>query len=185
MTAVKQESRTRVEQRRVEPVGELVGARAGAEPGVGPVGCREEEQRRRCDVEVGAELALLEARAEELADALLVAAPLGQEAVAAVALEVPPFAHEDGRDVELLPDDGEVRPQREADPLSRRRLRRDTVEPGVERLGARPSDLPEQVLLGDDVVVERGLLDAERLGEVGEGGGLVAPLGEEPGGDAR
>jgi len=46
-------------------------------------------------------------------------------------------------------------------------------------------DLPEQVFLGGDVVVERGLLDAERLGEVSQGRALVAPLGEEPGRDAR
>ena len=85
------------------------GRRPGAEPGVGPVHGREREQRGGAVVEVGAELAALAALAEERAEALLVAAALGDEGVAALALEVAPLADEDGRDVELLGDDAEVR----------------------------------------------------------------------------
>jgi hypothetical protein len=52
----------------------------------------------------------------------------------------------------------------------------------MERLGALARDIPEEVGLGLDVRVERALLDAERLGEVADGGAVVALLGEEPGG---
>jgi hypothetical protein len=52
----------------------------------------------------------------------------------------------------------------------------------VEGLGALGGDLPEQVRLPLDVRVERALLDAERLGEVADGGAVVALLGEEAGG---
>ena len=111
------------------------------------------------------------------------APPLGDEPLAPLAFEVAPLAHEHGRDVDLLPDDREVRPQREADPLARGSRGRDRVEGCVERLGALPRDRPEQILLGGDVVVERRLLHAELLGQVGQRRPLVAPLGEEPGGD--
>jgi len=42
---------------------------------------------------------------------------------------------------------------------------------------------PEQVLLGGDVVVQRRLLDAERLRQIGQRRALVAALREEAGGD--
>ena len=45
---------------------------------------------------------------------------LGDEALAPLALEVAPLADEDGGDVELAGDDGEMRAQREPDPLGRR-----------------------------------------------------------------
>ena len=102
---------------RVEPVGELVGARAWAEPGVSPVGRRQEEQRGGRDIEIGAQLAALDPVAVERANPFLVAVALRDEAVAALSLEVAPLAHEDGRDVELAGDDGEMRPQRQADAL--------------------------------------------------------------------
>ena len=65
------------------------------------------------------------------------------------------------------------------------RAPRDAVESRVEGGGALLRDLPEQVFLRVDVVVERRLLDAELAREVGQGRALVAPLGEEAGGDAR
>ena len=105
---------------------------------------------------MGPKLAPLHAFAEQLADPLLVAAPLGHERRVALALEVAPFPHENGRDVELPGDDGQVGAQREADPLGRRRVGGDRVQCGVERVRAFPGDFPEQVLLGGDVVVERG-----------------------------
>src|SRR5207248_1651393 len=104
-----------VEQRRVEPVRELVCVRARSEPGVGPVGGAQEEERRRRHVEVGPELAPLDTFAEELADPLLVPPPLGHEPLLPLALEVAPLADEHRRDVELARDDREVRPQGEAD----------------------------------------------------------------------
>ena len=76
-------------------------------------------------------------------------------------------------------------PQRKPDALGRRCLGRDGVERGMEGLGALPRHLPEQVLLGGDVVVERRLLHAQLRGQVGERRALVATLGEEPGGDPR
>jgi len=54
----------------------------------------------------------------------------------------------------------------------------------VEGIRALARDLPEQVGLRLDVRVERPLLDAERLGEVADGGAVVALLREEPGGGA-
>ena len=79
-------------------------------------------------------------------------------------------------------DDREMRAQGEPDPLGRRSVRRDAVETGVERFRALPRDLPEQVLLRGDVVVERRLLHAELVRQVGERRALIAALGEEPGG---
>ena len=66
-----------------------------------------------------------------------------------------------------------------AAPRDRRRVRRGTPR--------RPSlrDLPEEIFLRVDVVVERRLLDPERLGEVGERRAVVAALGEEPGRGTR
>jgi hypothetical protein len=52
----------------------------------------------------------------------------------------------------------------------------------MERLGALARDVPEEVGLRLDVRVERALLDAERLGEIADGGAVIALLGEEPGG---
>ncbi len=117
------------------------------------------------------------------ADPLLVAAPFGDESLAPLALEVAPLTHEHGRDVDLRADHSEMRSQGEPDPLRGRDLGRHGVERRMERLGALPRDLPEQVLLRGDVVVERRLLHAELLGQVGERGSLVAALGEQPGGD--
>jgi hypothetical protein len=54
----------------------------------------------------------------------------------------------------------------------------------VEGFGTLARDLPEQVRLPFDVRVERALLDAERLGEVADGGAVIALLGKEPGGGA-
>jgi hypothetical protein len=54
----------------------------------------------------------------------------------------------------------------------------------VERLGALARDVPKQVGLRLDVRIERALLDAERLGEIADGGAVVALLREEPGGGA-
>ena len=68
---------------------------------------------------------------------------------------------------------------------SGRGRRRDAVESGVKGGGAVLRDLPEEVFLRVDVVVERRLLNAELACEVGQGRALVAPLGEETGGDAR
>jgi hypothetical protein len=58
--------------------------------------------------------------AEERTEALLVAAPLGEELLAPLALEVAPLADEHRRDVELLRDDAQVRAQREPDLLGAR-----------------------------------------------------------------
>ena len=80
----------------------VVRVAARLKPGVGPVRGREEDERGHAHVEVGAQLALLDALAEERADALLVAAALGEELLAALAFEVAPLADEHGRDVELL-----------------------------------------------------------------------------------
>jgi hypothetical protein len=52
----------------------------------------------------------------------------------------------------------------------------------MERLSALARNVPKQVRLRLDVGVERPLLDAERLGEIADGGAVVALLGEEPGG---
>ena len=136
-------------------------------------------------VEVGAQLALLAALAEERADALLVAAALGDELLAALVVEVPPLLHEDGRDLELVGHDAQVRAQREADLLRRRQLLGDRVERPVEGLGALPHRLVEEVLLALDVGVERALLDADRVGEGADRRAVVALLGEEAGGLAR
>ena len=53
----------------------------------------------------------------------------------------------------------------------------------MERRRTLAGDVPEEILLAGDVVVERGLLQAERVGEVGERRALVALLGEQAGGD--
>ena len=157
---------------------------ARSQPGVGPVRRRQREQRRGRVVEVGAQLAELAALAEERAEPLLVAAALGDELLAPLALEVAPLAHEDGRDVELLGDDAQVRAQRGPDPLDHRPLVRHRVERGVERGRALARDLPEQVGLRLDVRVERALLHAHRLGEVADRRAVVALLREEAGGGA-
>src|SRR5262245_10350022 len=171
-----------VEEDRVEAIREGVSVGARREPRVGPVGRREHEQRGRLVVEIAAELPELAALAEEGAETLLVAAPLGEELGRAVALEVAPLADEDGRDVELLGYDTQVRAQREPDPLARRQVVGHRVEGGVERLGALAHRLVQQVLLRLDVRVERALLNTQRLREVADRGAVVAALGEEPGG---
>src|SRR5919108_783652 len=102
-----------VEQEREEAVGEPVGVGARVQPRVGPVRRREKEERGGGFVEVGSQLAELAALTEKLADALLVAAPLGDDLVAPLALEVLPLLHEHGRDVELLGDDAKVGAERE------------------------------------------------------------------------
>ena len=55
----------------------------------------------------------------------------------------------------------------------------------MERLGALPHRLVEQVLLPVDVGVERALLDADRVREGADRRAVVALLGEETGGLAR
>ena len=124
------------------------------------------------------------ALAEERAEPLLVAAALGDELLAALALEVAPLAHEHGRDVELLGDDAEMRAQRGPDPLDHRPVVRNGVERGVERRRALARDLPQQVGLRLDVRVERALLHAHRLGEIADRRAVVALLREEAGGGA-
>ena len=156
---------------------------SGCSQRVRPVRRREEEQRRRLDVEVGAELARLDAVAEQVPHALLVASALDDEGFAPLAPEVPPLAHEHGRHVELSRNHRQVRTESESDAFRGRRRRRDGVEGCVERVGALAGDRPEQVLLRRDVVVERRLLHTERVGQVGERRALVPALGEEPGGD--
>jgi hypothetical protein len=74
--------------------------------------------------------------------------------------------------------------ERHADPLDDRPVVGNLVEGRMERLGALARDVPEEVGLRLDVRVERALLDAERLGEVADGGAVIALLGEEPGGGA-
>jgi len=118
--------------------------------------------------------------AEERAEALLVAPPLGEELVRALALEVPPLTDEDGRDVQLLRDNAQMRPQSQPDPSKHRQVVGDLVERRVERRGALPHRLVEQVLLGLDVRVERALLNPERLRQVADRRAVVATLGEEP-----
>jgi hypothetical protein len=51
----------------------------------------------------------------------------------------------------------------------------------MERLGALARNVPEQVGLRLDVRIERALLDAQRLGQIADGGAVIALLGEEPG----
>ena len=169
----------------VEAVGELVRVGAGVKPRVGPVRGREREQRRRRVVEVGAELAELASLAEESPEPLFVAAALGHDLVVPLALEVAPLADEDGRDVELVGDDTQVRAQREPDLLRRRQVVRDRVEGGVERVRALAHRLVEQILLRLGMRVERALLHAHRLGEIAHRRAVVALLGKEPGGLSR
>src|SRR5215210_9510066 len=88
-----------VEQQAVETVGELVGVALRRQPRIGPVQSREDEQRRRRVVEVGSELAELASLAEERAEALLVAPAFDENLLPPLALEVPPLADEDRRDV--------------------------------------------------------------------------------------
>ena len=174
-----------VEQHGREPVGERVDVAARPEPGVRPVRSREEEQRGGRHVEIGPQLAPLEPVGVELADPLLVAAALGDEALAPLAAQVAPLPDEDRRHVELAGDHREVPAQREPDPLGGGRVLGHRVERGMERLGALAGDVPEEILLGVDVVVERRLLHAERFGQVGERRPLVAALGEEARGGPR
>src|SRR5213083_1310061 len=106
-----------VEEDGCEAVGELVCAGIPPQPCVGPVHRGERNERGGAVVEVGAQLATLAAFAKERAEALFIAAALGDEEVTALAFEIPPFADEDGRDVELLCDDAEVTTERCANPL--------------------------------------------------------------------
>src|SRR5215208_6641523 len=100
-----------VEEERGEAVGELVRRRSGAEPGVRPVDGREREPGRGRVVEVCPQVAAFPAVAEERAESVLVAAPLGEEDLAALSLQIAPFTGEDRGDVELLRDDAEVAAQ--------------------------------------------------------------------------
>src|SRR5207253_1796735 len=140
------------------------------------------EQRRGGVVEIGPQLAELAPLSEESAEPLLVAPALAHDLLAALALEIAPLADEDRRDVELLGDDAEMAPQRQTDLLGGRRVLGQGVERAVERRRTLSHRLVEQVLLRVDVVVERALLHAERLGEIADRGAVVALLGEEPGG---
>ena len=154
---------------------------ARPQPGVRPVRGRECEQRRRCVVEIRAQLPELASLTEERAEPLLVAPAFREELLAPLALEVAPLADEDRRDVELLRDDAQVRAQGEPDLLGRRQFVGNLVERGVEGGSPVPGHLPEQVGLAIDVGVERALLDAHRLREVADRRAVVALLGEEPG----
>src|SRR5262245_57025071 len=171
-----------VDQEREEAVGEHTGVAPGLEPGVGPVGGREEEECGSCLVEIGAQLAEIAALAEELADPFLVPPALGDELFPAGTFEVPPLLDEDGGDVELLGHDPEVTAQSKPDLLHRRCVVRNCVEGGVERGSALRERLVEEVLLRGDVRVERALLDAEGLGDVPDRRAVVALLREEPSG---
>ena len=55
------------------------------------------------------------------------------------------------------------------------------VERAVERVRTLSHRLVEQILLRRDVGVERALLDAHCLGQVADGGAVIALRGEEPG----
>src|SRR5262249_306166 len=101
--------------------------------------------------------------------------------LAAVAFEITPLANEDGRDIELLGDDAEVRTEGEPDLLGRRHRLVDPVERRVEGGCTVARDVPQQVGLRVDVRVERALLDAHRLGQIADRRPVVALLGEEPG----
>src|SRR5690348_5780516 len=98
-----------VEQRLVEAVGELLRVRVRTDPRVRPVRGRQRQQRGRRVLQVGAQPAELASLAEVGAEALLVAAPLRDELVAALTLEVTPLTDEDRCDIELLGDDPQVR----------------------------------------------------------------------------
>ena len=95
-------------------------------------------ERRVRRAQVDAQLASLDPLAEEIAPSLLVPAPLRDELLSLVALQVPPLADEHGCRSELLGDDAEVPAQRLSDPLDRVRVVVDGVEGGVEGLRARP-----------------------------------------------
>jgi hypothetical protein len=75
-------------------------------------------------------------------------------------------------------DHAEMGAKRVPDPLRRRPVGH-AIERGVKRASALPCDLPEQVFLRVDVVVERRLLHAELVRQIGERRALVALLGEE------
>src|SRR5215210_3164771 len=169
-----------VDEDREEAICELVGVRALREPGVGPVRRRENEQDGGMVVEIRPQSALLATLAEERAKALLVAPALGKELLGSIALEVAPLADEDRRDIELLRDDPQVRPERALDPLGGSEIFRHRVECGMERLCPLLHRLVEQILLRVDVGVERTLLDPEGFGEVADRRAVVAALGEEP-----
>src|SRR6185312_3034144 len=102
---------------------------------------------RRVDVQVGPQLPEVAALAEELADALLVPAPLGDDLLEPLALEVLPFLDEDRRDVELLGDDSQMGAESEPHLLRRRSVVRNRVERAVEGSRTPAHRLVEQVLL--------------------------------------
>src|SRR5262249_82151 len=174
-----------VDEQLEEAVRELVGVAAGLQPRVRPVGGREEGERGGVHVEVGPELALLDAVPEEPTDALLVAPAFRDELLAALTPQIAPFANEDRGDVELLGDDTQVRAQGGADPLDRAQRLGYLVERSVERLGALARDLLQQVGLRSDVRVQRALLHAHRRREVLHRRAVVPLLCEEPGRLAR
>src|SRR5438876_5694305 len=94
-----------VEQEVVEAVGQLIGIALGPQPGVRPVRGGERKQRRGAIVEIRTQRTELAAFAKECAEALLVAPAFREELLAALPLEIAPFADEDRRDVQLLRDD--------------------------------------------------------------------------------
>jgi hypothetical protein len=167
-----------------EAIRQLVGVGAGGQPRVRPVGRREDEEGGGVVVQIRAKLSALAPLAEECAEALLVAAALGEELVGPLTLEVAPLADEDRGNIELLGDDAQVGAEREPDPRQDWNVVGDLIERGMKRLRALAHGLVEQVLLRVDVRVERALLDAERLREVADRGAVVAALGEEAGGFA-
>ena len=169
-----------VDEDRGEAIGEVVGVATGLEPGVGPVRCRQDEQGRGADVQIRPQVARLDAVAEQRAPALLVAAPLADDLLAVLALEVAPLAGEDGRDVELFRHDAQVPAQREPNALAGRRVVGDRVERVVERRSAGAHGRVEQLLLRADERVQRALLHAELLRERVHRRAVEATLGEEP-----
>src|SRR5207245_1951031 len=82
---------------------------------------------------------------EQGSEPLLVPAPLGDELLPALALEVAPFADEHRRDVELLGDHAQVRAQRRPDPVDDGPLVGNPVQPGMECGSALARHLPEEV----------------------------------------
>src|SRR3989440_5560858 len=168
-----------VEQELVEAIRESVGVRIAPQPRVRPVRSREREQGRGRVVEIGSQSAELASLAEERAKTFLVAAALGEELVASLALEISPLADEHGGDVELPGDDVKVRAQREPDLVRGRQVVGDFVERLVEGGRTLACDLPEEIGLRRDVRVERALLHPHRLGKIARGRSVVPLLREQ------
>ena len=122
----------------------------------------------------------LEALLASGVDGVIIAA--GTDAHTELVLEVSPFLHEDGGDVELLAVYAQVRAQRQPDLLRRPEDVRDRIEAGMERACPFAHRLVEQVLLRVDVRVERALLHSEGLRDFANRCAVVTLLREQPGG---